>query len=563
MPNARPSWRRAAVATAALLAAGLTGAQPTQQSAQQAPAQVGAPTARQALPSFAELEAAGARFGTIRFITRDIFDTSDPRENNALYRAANALHIQTRPGVIERSLLFKTGDPVSVRQIEESERVLRTARYLYDVSFTPVAVHDGVVDVDVETRDTWSIDFGASAGRAGGTNSSGLRLKDYNLLGTGIALGFGRSKNVDRSGTEFELSNEHAFGTWTALHLSSARNSDGHRDATSVVRPFYALDARWAAGLTAVDDQRVESIYRAGDVASQYRHKQTTAEAFGGWSAGLVDGWVQRYSAGLSLRDDRFGNAPDLVAPPALPVDDKQVAPFVRYELLEDRFEKLQNRNLIGRPEFFSLGLSAKLQLGWAATGLGSSQNTLQYAASVSRGFVPGPEHTLIAASALSGEYTQGQVRRLRLGAQVQYYRPQGPHWLFFASTAADVVRHTDPADELLLGGDNGLRGYPLRYQSGQQRALFTVEERFFTDIYLWRLFRIGGAAFFDAGRAWGGANPNTDNPGWLRNAGFGLRIVSARAAFSNVLHVDVAFPLDRTPGIKGVQFLVKTKASF
>ncbi|HZE92092.1 MAG TPA: hypothetical protein VE029_10375, partial [Rhizobacter sp.] len=74
---------------------------------------------------------------------------------------------------------------------------------------------------------------------------------------------------------------------------------------------------------------------------------------------------------------------------------------------------------------------------------------------------------------------------------------------------------------------------------------------------------RIGGAVFFDTGRAWGGNNANTVNPGWLSNAGFGLRIVSVRSAFSNVLHVDLAFPLNPTADVKKVQFLVKTKTSF
>ena len=50
---------------------------------------------------------------------------------------------------------------------------------------------------------------------------------------------------------------------------------------------------------------------------------------------------------------------------------------------------------------------------------------------------------------------------------------------------------------------------------------------------------------------------------GWLRKAGFGLRIVSARAAFSNVLHIDLAFPLGAPADIKKVQFLVKTNTSF
>jgi len=48
-----------------------------------------------------------------------------------------------------------------------------------------------------------------------------------------------------------------------------------------------------------------------------------------------------------------------------------------------------------------------------------------------------------------------------------------------------------------------------------------------------------------------------------LRKAGFGLRIVSARAAFSNVLHIDLAFPLGAPADIKKVQFLVKTNTSF
>jgi outer membrane protein assembly factor BamA len=102
-----------------------------------------------------------------------------------------------------------------------------------------------------------------------------------------------------------------------------------------------------------------------------------------------------------------------------------------------------------------------------------------------------------------------------------------------------------------------------LRYQNGNRRVLLTVEQRFYTDLFVWRLFRIGGAAFADVGRAWGGADPNALDPGWLGNGGIGLRIVSARSAFSNVLHIDLAMPFNATPDIKKVQLLVKTKTSF
>jgi outer membrane protein assembly factor BamA len=515
------------------------------------------------LPSFAELEAAGVRIGEVRVVPGPIFDTSDPKEDNWLFRTANRLHVPTRVGVISRSVLFRRGEPVSVQVIEETERLLRGNRYLYDVSIRPVAMHDGVVDIEVATRDTWSFDPGFSASRSGGTTTGGITLREYNIFGTGTSVAFGRSKDIDRTSNVFEFSNTRAFGTSASFGYAHASSSDGSRDAASVERPFYKLDARWSAGASASRDTRVDSVYEAGEVVSQYRHRERRAELFGGWSAGLQDGWVQRYSLGLNLQEDGYAVEPGLTAPPSLPQDDKLLGPFLRYELIEDRFEREVNRNLIGRPEFFALGLAAKLQFGRASTGLGSTRNPWLYSGSLARGFVPSPEHRLMAMVHFVGEHDEGQVRRLRLGAQAQYYLPQGKRWLFFASAAADRLTRPELPDLLLLGGDNGLRGYPLRYQSGTRRVVLTLEERFYTDLFVWQLFRIGGAAFFDVGRAWGGDHVNTVNPGWLSNVGAGLRIVSVRSAFSNVLHVDLAFPLDATGDIRKVQFRVKTKASF
>ncbi len=514
-------------------------------------------------PGFAELEAAGALIGDVRVLNQDIFDLDDPQEDKWLFRWANRLHIQTRREVIERSLLFKRGDRLSVALIDETERVLRSTRYLYDVRLRPLAYHDGVVDIEVATRDTWTLDPGLSVGRAGGANSSAVTLREYNLLGTGIALSYGRSNNVDRSGNEFQISNDRAFGGSTSLAYSRADNSDGKREAASISQPFFGLDTRWSASASVSKDDRIDAVYNAGSIAAEYRHRQKMAEVLGGWSTGRVDGWVQRFSAGIALKDDAYALEPGRVAPALLPPDAKLVSPFVRYQLIEDRFERAKNRNQIERPEFFALGLASTVQLGRATTGLGSSRDAWLYSASVSRGFEPWPDHTVTTSAALSGQYIGAQVRRQRLGGVVQYYLRQSPRWLFYASLSADVLKRPDPAESLLLGGDNGLRGYPLRFQSGQRRVLLTVEERAYTDLYLYRLFRVGGAAFFDAGRAWGGGNVNLAQPGWLGSAGVGLRFFNARSAFSNVLHVDIAFPLDAGANVKRLQFGVKTRTSF
>jgi hemolysin activation/secretion protein len=126
------------------------------------------------------------------------------------------------------------------------------------------------------------------------------------------------------------------------------------------------------------------------------------------------------------------------------------------------------------------------------------------------------------------------------------------------------VGKRLDLENQILLGGDNGLRGYPLRYQDGTSRALLSFEERYFSNWYPFRLFRVGAAVFFDMGRTWGRAQLGQPSLGMLKDAGFGLRFGNARTGLGNVIHVDLAFPFDSGPtNIRKVQFLVQTEQEF
>ena len=519
-------------------------------------------TAPESVPSFAELEAAGARIGEIRIVSQDIFDLADPRENNALYRLANKIHINTRPEVIRRQLLFQTGDLVSLRLIEETARLLREKHYLYEVDIQPVAYRHGVADIEVRTRDAWSLDIGIGVSRAGGENTGRLSVKEDNLLGTGITIGVSYTSDVDRSGTTFNIADTNVFGTRGAVAYSYARYDDGNEQSLSLQRPFYALDARWAAGFSAADADTLASVYNAGNEIAEYRHRRQAVETFGGWSRGLVEGWTRRYSIGLGYRDDDYELEPGKPAPSRLPSDLTLAGPFARFELIEDAFRTDVNLNLIGRVEDFAMGVRAALQVGRALTHLGSTRDAWLYNASLSNGFDVTKDSFLLASVATGGRYAE-QGENQSLGGSVRYYNRQGRHLVYYAAVSADAIDNPDVIDPLQIGGDNGLRGYPLRYQSGERRALLTLEARGYTDWYPFRLFRVGGAVFYDTGRAWKGENPNTINSGWLRDVGFGLRLLSARTSKGNLLHADVAFPLDPDPSIDKVQFVVKTRAEF
>jgi outer membrane protein assembly factor BamA len=231
---------------------------------------------------------------------------------------------------------------------------------------------------------------------------------------------------------------------------------------------------------------------------------------------------------------------------------------------VQDDYEKVKNRDLIERPEYFAMGTLASAQLGRALTGLGSTQNLWLYSASASDGFRLSSNSVLLGSASVSGQTGYGPLDRYLASSSIRYYGHSDDRTLTFVSLSGSVAK-LDPnnlANQLVLGGDTGLRGYPRNYQTGDRLVLLNVEERVYTDWYPFRLIRVGGAAFFDWGRAWNGPGESLSSARWLSDVGFGLRFLSTRSSFGNVLHVDLAFPLNRDPNIKSFQFLVQSKLS-
>ena len=169
----------------------------------------------------------------------------------------------------------------------------------------------------------------------------------------------------------------------------------------------------------------------------------------------------------------------------------------------------------------------------------------------------------LSLTTGLYGRLVSDGLENTVLSAKARFYSRQSERRTLFAGVAADAGNNLDLDNPLELGGDTGLRGYPLRYQRGEQRLLFTVEQRYYTDIYLFRIFRLGGAVFFDMGRTWGDNPAGEPGQGWLRDVGFGLRFANTRTSIGKVIHVDVAFPLDGDDDIDSVQLLLEGKRSF
>jgi len=527
------------------------------------PPSYGPPGETPGIPSEAELEASGAVIGEILIDNQNIFNLDDPKDDVKLFRLANHLHSRTRKGIIREQLLFRSGERYSRRLIGESERILRADSYFYDAWIRPARYHDGKVDLRVTTRDVWTLNPGFNFGRSGGTNSTGVQLEELNLLGTGVGVKVAHKTDIDRTQSQLEVSDMHAFGGRTAVDLNYANLSDGRLREFRLNRPFYALDTRWAGGFSGRDDIQTDKLYDRGQIIDQFQDRRESAQVYGGWSNGLHNGWVRRWSTGVTYDERRFQPLSTSTGASTIPQDRRFLYPWVQFDLVQDQYLTLFNHDQIARTEDFYVGTTASMRVGWADSALGSSRSALMFHGTAGRGFADPGTSTLLLATDLFGRLESGVLTNTILNGSVRYYLEQGRNWLFFTTLQASKGWRLDLDNQILLGGDNGLRGYPLRYQDGTARALWTVEQRFFTDWYPFRLFRVGAAVFFDSGRTWGTPPLAAPSLGLLKDAGFGLRFGNARSGLGNVVHVDLAFPFNGDNSIKRVQFLVQTEEHF
>jgi hypothetical protein len=515
------------------------------------------------LPSDIELEAQGARIGAIRFKALELFDADAGDENTTLSRLGNRLHVQTRTATIADQLLFRSGELYQAHRLEESARILRETRYLRDALIRPVAYHDGLVDIEVTTQDVWTFTPGVSFGRKGGQNTSGFELEDLNFLGTGTALGVGFKSGLDRDSKYLHYSNRQLGSSWWSLSTIYSDNSDGRLGEVILEKPFYCLGSRDAGGLSLLDDERIDSRYDLGEITDRYSTRERRASLHWGTSTGLLDGWARRISAGLNFEEHSFsaiqGNDPTVL----LPADRKLVYPWIGAEWVEDAFETARNRDQIEQTEDYSLGWHARAQVGFASGAFGSDRNAVMISGGVTKGLSLTGKQTLFFGVDAGGRLEQGSVAGGLLQADARYYYRQSPRRLFVMSLSATAGANLDADQQILSGGDNGLRGYPLRYQAGEGRWLFTAEQRFYSDWYPFQLFNVGGAVFYDMGATWGRDALGSPSRGLLRDIGFGLRLGNSRSARGNVLHFDVAFPLDGDSSLRDVQYLIETKKSF
>ena len=513
------------------------------------------------VPDDDALVAAGAVVGDVVVHVLDIFDPSQPEEDHWPYRWANALHVRTREGVVRRVLLFRSGEPYVPSRLAESERLLRQTGYLFDAWIRPIRYDGKTVDVEVTTRDVWTLTLGISFGRSGGENRTRIGIEDSNLFGTGKELTIRRTSTVDRTENLYRYRDPIVSRARVRFEAAYSDNSDGERYQFVAERPFYSLETRWAAGGSWLDDDRQDTLWEGGVEVARFRHRLDRVAVSAGVSKGVVSGRALRWLAGYTWQHDRFERLPSRPPTTPLPEDRLLSYPWVGFEVAPDAFVIGRNLDRLLRTEDLQLGARAFARVGLSLPAIGGDRTRAIFEAGA-RWARPGASDLVVLDAATSGRFSSGRLEDTVTGGVAKYYRRDFGRHVFF--TAADLrwAHQLDTDHQLLIGGDTGLRGWPLRYQSGDRRALLTVEQRLYSNWDILRLINVGAAVFGDVGRAWFAGRSDLDRP-WLADAGVGLRLGSSRSARGALVHLDVAWAIDAPPGVDRVQFVVRAREQF
>ena len=508
--------------------------------------------------------------GSVQVISQNVFE----KEENWLHRLANRLHVPTRENVVLSILPMTTGEQVDGRLLAEAERILRRKVYLYDARVIPRRLCGDVLDIFVVTRDVWTLMPRLALERTGSENQVGFGITENNLLGSGKYIALGYEKDRDRRGIAFAFGDPNIGDSRWAMDLAVVDNDDGRSAIGSLEYPFYALNSRRAFVLSVEDDNREEGLYFLGDEVWEYRARTSGARVAAGWSPGLQgDRFVNRFLLGYAHREYRFDLPDELTIEfPGLEPPERQFSyPFIAFQRLEDDYDTRFNVDRVQRTEDLALGTEIYAELGYSSGSGASGEHLVGRLEYGDAAWLT--DRQLLAFRAFLDGYYDLQADRaenLTFGGVVSYRYQHTGSWSLLVRGSVTASENPTLDQQLRLGGEEGLRGYPNRYQIGDRRFLVTVEERYYSNLYPLQMFRLGGAVFFDVGRSW----YDGDAPEWLpedrdashfgvlANAGFGLRMESTRTRRDQLVHLDVAFPLRDGPDVRSVEITLTAKQS-
>ncbi len=510
---------------------------------------------------------------TVRLVNIEVADVFDGDDVAGLYAAANSLKINTKDSVIKREMILKPGDTCNSFKIQESARNLRSLKFIRNVAITP-SIDGDFVDLNVRVQDTWTLvpQLGFSVGT--GRKSQSYGIVESNVLGYGKQLEATSSEDQSRQTHELLYQDNRFLDSYNRFILAGYDRSDGTRSLVSLARPFRSLVEKSA---WAVDADAGDTIGRLfANNTERYIFRQDKVDFGTRYFAASGDPQVRvkRFFVGYDYIDFDFSQAdlqdyedldldPNEVSndPRDVPLDRRFSGPVFGVESITPNFVSMNYIDRFDRVEDYNLGPTSAASIMIAPKSLGSLEDSMLFNANHAFGDKFDRTSFYRTEFNISTRYQEETIENSLLHWEAKYYNVLG-NWFegdwflgkhtLAASTFVDYGDDLDNDRELLIGGDNAIRGYKAKTFTGDKRLAVNLEDRFHIAEDIYELVSVGGAVFLDAGGSTYDSFGSLVTDNMYSDVGVGLRFAFPRSSGSQVLRIDFAIPLRDGPDGSG-----------
>ena len=503
----------------------------------------------------------------ITFSTQTIFDETEAGIF-FIHRWANAIHIDTKQLTLENEAAFFINKcHKSQADLAELERHLRSRKYLRDAK---VSSDDALKNITITTWDNWSLLPTLSLGRQGGESKYSFGIKERNLLGLGIDAEIETYQNSQRKGYKFKTTIPLFSQSNIDLTLRFADNNDGTQQSLFLQKYFASFYTKNAFLIGFNEEGRNDTLYQNGDKLTVFSHNINYLNAEFAWLKFNHKNALLRYRFGITQDQHKFANINQNINNPhllQLPLNRDFIYPWLGLSYIEKDFKKLTNIHLISQIEDFNHGWQLSGRIG-ISDGERNNGAWALFQTEINKGFEIHDNALILLNISLDGDIYHQQANRLLFKIDTEYFYNFNDNWGYYFNNTNVISKNQYLDTRVTVGGNTGLRGFPLEYQHGERSVKLTHEIRYYPNINLFKVFDLAGAAFIDAGRAFGhinaqGAQGNTEK-NWLYSVGMGARFYSPHSAGNQqVIHIDFAFPQSDNANIDTFEIRVEAKQSF
>ena len=493
----------------------------------------------------------GLIIDSVEIENRNIYDTNVKGYDNFIFRTANKLHVKTQKKVLARELLLKKGDKFSGELAEETARNLRNRYLIYDAWIEVTILSDSALLMRLITIDEWSFTGGFEIKRDGNEYLYQLGFEEQNLLGLNQLLSLDYFiQEKDDNYLESSFRDYRLFGKAFSLAASYRGNPKAKIELISIGRPFYSLGQKFSYGLkvghASSRNETFSDSHLIGNSQSESDFwGSSVSYRFGERVKNIVNTFSHSYIYQTTRDKMVLGNtgADSSTALSSFPKDSLYHELELSIRIFKVGFTTFRKIDGFGYTEDFTLGHTAAVGYSRAFRPDFDDHEYDRFLFDYSFGHSFGNE--IFYTSYIMANKFRGGKDFQKTTAWLSNYYHHGPEFLTIAFRAKYIRdwrrgENVPGLEGLVLGGGNGLRGYPAEFKTGDKVGIASLEGRFNPEIRLLSTV-LGLAVFADAGRTWK-PDENFTLKDVYFSGGVGLRVALDRSSKSRFFRFDLAY---------------------